>query len=192
MNSIHWVYGVLNHADVFERFKDQNGNFKECLSRDVKGMLSLYEASFHGNEEEEILDEAKGFTCFHLRDLLLNEDRSSSILLEQVGHALEFPLHRTIQRLEARWYTEAYEKRKDANRVLLEAAKLVFNIVQSTHQKDLQQMSRYHFVGIEMFGKLIFSGILCRLISHLLLDRVWVGTIFQKKWIYLSLLLLKT
>ena len=104
-------------------------------------MLSLYEASFLGYEGEHILDEARAFTCFHLRNLL-NEGRSGSIILEQVSHALELPLHRRIQRLEARWYIEAYGKRKDANRVLLEAAKLDFNIVQSTLQKDLQEMSR--------------------------------------------------
>ncbi|CAL8151417.1 unnamed protein product [Prunus armeniaca] len=33
-----------NQADVFNKFKDENGSFKECLIVDVQGMLSLYEA----------------------------------------------------------------------------------------------------------------------------------------------------
>lgn len=133
---------VYNDADIFERLKDHNGNFKSSLiSTDVKGMLSLYEASFLGYEGEQILDEAKDFTTFYLRGAL-NKCRNSSMLLEHVKHALEIPLHRRIQRLEARWYIETYDKRKDANQTLLEAAKLDFNIVQSTLQKELQEMSR--------------------------------------------------
>lgn len=131
----------MYHADVFERFEDNNGNFKASLSRDMKGMLSLYEASFLSYEEELILDKTKAFSSFHLRGAL-KEGRSNSMLLEQVNHALELPLYHRIQRLEARWYIESYAKRKDANWVLLEAAKLDFNIVQSTLQKDLQEMSR--------------------------------------------------
>lgn len=121
--------------------KDNNSNLKGSLSRDVKGMLSLYEVSFLSYEGEQILDEAKAFTSFHLRGAL-KEGRSNTMLLEQVNHALELPLYHRIQRLEARWYIESYAKRKDANMVLLESAKLDFNIVQSTLQTDLQEMSR--------------------------------------------------
>ncbi|XP_047170191.1 tricyclene synthase EBOS, chloroplastic-like [Vigna umbellata] len=127
---------------IFERFREENGNFKENLVSDAKGMLSLYEASFLGYEGEKILDEAMVFSSFHLR-VSLNEGKSSNMLLEQVNHALELPLHHRIQRLEARWYIESYAKRTDSNRLLLEAAKLDFNIVQSTLQNDLQEMSRW-------------------------------------------------
>ncbi|XP_027348219.1 tricyclene synthase EBOS, chloroplastic-like [Abrus precatorius] len=132
-------YGYDVSEDIFKSFKDHKGNFKASLRRDVKGMLSLYEASFLSYEGEHIMDEAKAFTSFHLRNL--DKYRISSIVLEQVKHALELPLHRRIQRLEARWYIEAYDKRRDANQVVLEAAKLDFNVVQSKLQRDLQEMS---------------------------------------------------
>nr|KYP50335.1 hypothetical protein KK1_027914 [Cajanus cajan] len=148
-------YGYDVTADTFEKFKDQNGNFKASLGRDVKGMLSLYEASYLGYEGEQILDEARAFSSFHLRGAL-DEGRISSMVLEEVNHALELPLHRTIQRLEARWYIESYAKRKDANQVLLQAAKLDFNIVQSRLQNDLQEMSRW-WKGMGLASKLSFS-----------------------------------
>ncbi|KAG5020994.1 hypothetical protein AAZX31_06G282600 [Glycine max] len=148
-------YGYDVTTDIFERFKDYNGNFKAILSRDVKGMLSLYEASFLSYEGEQILDEAKAFTSFHLKGAL-KEGRSNTMILEQVNHAMELPLHHRIQRLEARWYIESYAKRKDANMVLLEAAKLDFNIVQSTLQTDLQEMSRW-WKGMGLASKLSFS-----------------------------------
>ncbi|XP_058762110.1 tricyclene synthase TPS4, chloroplastic-like isoform X2 [Vicia villosa] len=131
-------FGYDVSADVFERFKDNTGNFKACLVKDVQGMLSLYEASFMSYEGENILDEANSFTSFHLRGVHGN---ISNFLFEQVSHSLELPLHRRFQRLEARWFIVLYGKRKDANKVLLEAAKLDFNIVQSNLQQDLIEMS---------------------------------------------------
>ncbi|CAK8572267.1 unnamed protein product [Lathyrus sativus] len=134
-------YGYHISPDIFEKYKDDDGNFKACLVKDIKGMLSLYEASFMSYEGEIILDEANSFTSFYLRRGL--HDNISDFLFEQVNHSLELPIHRRFQRLEARWYIESYEKRKDANKVLLEAAKLDFNIVQSNLQQDLIEMSRW-------------------------------------------------
>ncbi|KAK7404929.1 hypothetical protein VNO78_05989 [Psophocarpus tetragonolobus] len=142
-------------ADIFESFKDQKGHFKVSCNSELKGILSLYEASFLAYEGEQILDEAKAFTSFHLRSAL-HESRSNSMLLEQVNHGLELPLHHRIQRLEARWYIESYAKRKDANLLLLQAAKLDFNIVQSTLQNDLQEMSRW-WKGMGLASRLSFS-----------------------------------
>ncbi|XP_050900300.1 tricyclene synthase TPS4, chloroplastic isoform X2 [Lathyrus oleraceus] len=133
-------------SDIFERFKDHNGNFEKCLVKDVKGMLSLYEASFLSYEGEQILDEANSFTSFHLRGI---QDNISNFLFEQVNHSLELPFHRRFQRLEARRYIESYGKRKDANKVLVEAAKLDFNIAQSNLQQDLIEMSSWDINAVE-------------------------------------------
>nr|POE94079.1 putative terpene synthase 12 [Quercus suber] len=133
-------HGYEVSQDVFNRFKDDSGNYKEFLGKDVQGMLSLYEASYLAFEGENLLDEALAFTRMHLKDL--KRDVSKSIA-EQISHALEVPLHHRMLRLEARWYIEAYGKREDANGVLLELAKLDFNIVQSVHQTELQEMSRW-------------------------------------------------
>lgn len=109
------------------------------LGKDVKGMLSLYEASYFAFEGESLLDEAKAFTSIHLNNLKGDQSKS---LREQVAHALELPLHHRMLRLEARWSIEEYSKRSDANKALLEEAKLDFNMVQSTLQSDLKDMSR--------------------------------------------------
>ncbi|GLT65718.1 hypothetical protein SLA2020_381320 [Shorea laevis] len=132
--------GYQVSQDVFNSFKDHNGNFKECLTNDIKGMLSLYEASYLAFEGEHLLEEAMAFTRMNLKDLKGDVSKS---MAEQVSHALEVPLHHRMLRLEARWYIEAYSKREDANSLLLELAKLDFNIVQSVLQSDLQDMSRW-------------------------------------------------
>ncbi|KAI9094161.1 hypothetical protein K1719_026743 [Acacia pycnantha] len=148
-------HGYHSSPEIFESFKDQNGNFKACLSNDVKGMLSLYEATFLGHQGEDILEEAKAFTTTLLSDM--NQHTSNDHVLSQaISHALDLPVHRRTRRLEARWYIDAYGQRKDANMVLLEAAMLDFNIVQSTLQKDLQEMSRW-WKAIGLASKLSFS-----------------------------------
>ncbi|KAA8545015.1 hypothetical protein F0562_019768 [Nyssa sinensis] len=52
-------HGYNVPQEVFARFKDEMGNFRTQLCEDVKGLLSLYEASFFGLEGETIIDEAK-------------------------------------------------------------------------------------------------------------------------------------
>nr|POE80650.1 putative terpene synthase 12 [Quercus suber] len=133
-------HGFGVSQDMFNCFKDRKGNFKECLGKDIKGLLSLHEASYLGFEGENLLDEAMEFTTMHLKDLKGDVSRT---LKEEVRHSLEMPLHRRMRRLEQRRYIDAYNMKEAHNRKLLELAKLDFNIVQSVHQRDLKDMSRW-------------------------------------------------
>uniref|UniRef100_F6I6K7 (-)-alpha-terpineol synthase n=1 Tax=Vitis vinifera TaxID=29760 RepID=F6I6K7_VITVI len=127
--------------DVFSRFKDETGSFKACLCEDIKGLLCLYEASYLCVQGESTLEQARDFAHRHLgKGLEQNIDQNLAI---EVNHALELPLHWRMPRLEARWFIDVYEKRQDMNPILLEFAKLDFNMVQATHQEDLRHMSRW-------------------------------------------------
>ena len=118
----------------------EEGSFKGYLCDDTKGILSLYEASFLSLEGENILEEAREFSKKHLQEFInQNKDQNLSII---VSHALELPLHWRISRVEARWFIDVYRSREDMNPVLLELAKLDFNMVQATHQEDIKQVSR--------------------------------------------------
>ncbi|XP_057509158.1 LOW QUALITY PROTEIN: tricyclene synthase EBOS, chloroplastic-like, partial [Actinidia eriantha] len=128
---------------VFDSFKDNNGNFMESLSKDTKGLLSLYESSYHAFEGENLLDEAKLFTAIHLKGI--NGNLVDKGLVEEINQAI----HHRMLRLEARWYIEVYSKRKDSNQLLFELAMLDFNLVQSKYQGELQEMSRWwEFTGL--------------------------------------------
>ena len=118
----------------------EEGSFKGYLCDDTKGILSLYEASFLSLEGENILEEAREFSEKHLQEFInQNKDQNLSII---VSHALELPLHWRISRVEARWFIDVYRNREDMNPILLELAKLDFNMVQATHQEDIKQVSR--------------------------------------------------
>ena len=130
-------------TDVFRNFKDETMNFSTELYRDLNEMLSLYEASFLCIEGENILAAAKYFTINYLEKYMrsCNDEYEASI----IRHALEFPIHWRISRLDARWFIDIYERKVDMNPILLEIAKLDFNRVQSIHQEDLKYASRYDY-----------------------------------------------
>lgn len=123
--------------EVFSSFLDNEGKFK--VSDDLKGVVSLYEASFLSVEGESIMDSARDFCTRHLK-----ESVEDPILGEEVRHALELPLHWRVQKLEAKWFIHVYETRPDVNPNLLQLAKLDFNMVQSMYQDEIKRLSRWY------------------------------------------------
>ncbi|PHT29984.1 (-)-camphene/tricyclene synthase, chloroplastic [Capsicum baccatum] len=158
-------HGFHISQDILNDFKDEQGNFKQSLCEDTKGLLQLYEASFLSTDTEtpNLLDSANTFAMSHLKNYLQNRstnsngDHQDNPTVERiVRHALELPLHRMMLRVESRWYLNIYDKIPNANPLLLELAKLDFNIVQSTHQEDLRNLSRW-WKSTCLAGKFPFS-----------------------------------
>ena len=109
------------------------------------GMLCLYEASYHCIEGESILLKARDLARKHLQEYVDRQKQvqdQSNDLCTLVNHALEIPLHWRVPRLETRWFIDSYESSGDYNPILLEFAKLDFNMVQSLHQEDLKDVFR--------------------------------------------------
>ena len=127
-------YCIVFVSDVFKKFKDNNGKFKESITDDVMGILHLYEATFMSMHGEDILDEAADFAKPLLESLTT---RSSPHLAEYINNALTLPFHRGLSRLEARKYISFYGKEKYCNETLLKFAKLDFNRVQSLYRQEL-------------------------------------------------------
>ncbi|XP_071906184.1 isoprene synthase, chloroplastic-like [Coffea arabica] len=146
-------HGCEISPDIFERFKDQSGNFNKNLAREIRGMLSLFEASHLAYEGESILNEAKSFASLHLKD---SKEFVGSNMSEQITHVLELTYHYRMRRQEARWHIEAYAKRSDKNQVLLELAKLDFNMMQPKLQSEVQEVSRWWKV-VGLADKLDFA-----------------------------------
>ncbi|GKU92542.1 hypothetical protein SLEP1_g6255 [Rubroshorea leprosula] len=131
-------HGYNIPQESFNKFIDENGNFKACFGEDCRGMLYLYEASFLSVEGENVLDAAKTFATKHLNEYVKCKEGKDPYLFTLVKHALEFPLHWRMLRMEARWFIEVYQKSPDMNPILLDLAKLDFNMVQAIHQEDLK------------------------------------------------------
>ncbi|KAJ4801535.1 Sesquiterpene synthase [Rhynchospora pubera] len=130
-------HGFPVSADIFSKFKNDDGSFKTTLSRDARGLLSLYNAASLRICDEDILEKAS----FLAHDgLICMIDDLKCPLKNQVSRALKTPLPRMSKRLEARWYIHEYEE-ESPNHVILELAKLDFNIVQALHCEELKAIT---------------------------------------------------
>ncbi|KAL6136846.1 hypothetical protein ACLB2K_062141 [Fragaria x ananassa] len=90
---------------------------------------------------EDVLEEAKSFSSKNLKQsmsTILNDDN----LLKRVEQSLETPVHWRMPRIEALNFISMYERDDSRNLVLLELAKLDYNLVQSVHQNEIKELSR--------------------------------------------------
>ncbi|XP_055816088.1 (R)-linalool synthase TPS5, chloroplastic-like [Solanum dulcamara] len=172
--------------DILKNFKDEHGNLKQSICNDTKGLLKLYEASFVFTENETSLRNA---TLTHLKSYVDHNQycgtEENNIMMELVVHALELPRHWMMPRLETRCYISIYERMTNANPLLLELAKLDFNIVQSTHQQDLRILSRW-WKNTGLAEKLPFSR------DILVENFIWsVGALFEPQHSYFRRMITK-
>ncbi|KAH0739192.1 hypothetical protein KY290_037897 [Solanum tuberosum] len=125
-------------SDVFKRFTNDDGKFKETLTIDVQGLLSLYEAAHLRVHGEEILEEALTFTVTHLESM---GPKLGNSLKAQVSEALSQPIHTNLPRFLARKNICMYENIESRNDLLLKFAKLDFNILQKVFQRELRELT---------------------------------------------------
>nr|CAD1822478.1 unnamed protein product [Ananas comosus var. bracteatus] len=96
-------------------------------------------------------------------------------LRDYVANALEQPLEWRMEKLHTRWFIDAYEKEEKMRPLLLELAKLDFNVVQNTYKRELKEVSRW-WSNLGLWEKLPFSR--DRLAENYLLS---VGCAFEPK-----------
>ncbi|XVF78077.1 hypothetical protein PTKIN_Ptkin14bG0099500 [Pterospermum kingtungense] len=135
------AHGYKIPCEVFSKFLDGDGKFKKALIGNIKGMISLYEASYFKVNGEFVLDEALAFTTKHLGSLA---NQSSPHLKEYIENALFRPYHHSMQRFEARQYISFYEKDDDRDDVLLKFAKYDFNGVQLLLQQEQRALLSWY------------------------------------------------
>ncbi|KAK6156765.1 hypothetical protein DH2020_011013 [Rehmannia glutinosa] len=132
-------HGFRVSQDVFDCFKNDKGDFKSSHGEDTKGLLQLYEASFLLTQGEKTLELAKEFASNFLKKKLEDDEGNigNNIHDEHLSSLWRVP------RVNARWCIDEYEKRQDMKPIVLELAKLDFNIVQATNQQELKHLSRW-------------------------------------------------
>nr|WHU05671.1 terpene synthase TPS8 [Freesia caryophyllacea] len=130
-------------SDVFSKFKDDNGSFKQEYAGDIIGLLQLYEATGLRTNEDSILDEALDFARYHM-ERMITSDIAKGVLADRIRHALEMPFHRSRKRLGARYYMSIYEKDEARNDILLELAKLDFTLLQRLYQDEIKTFTMWY------------------------------------------------
>ncbi|KAK9041756.1 hypothetical protein V6N11_016846 [Hibiscus sabdariffa] len=133
-------HGFDVDCETFNKFRDEEGRFRESLISDVNGMLELYEAAHFQVHGENILEEALSFSNFHLK---LAETKVDYPLSTQIADALNRPLRKSLPRLVARSFISIYQDYGTHDPNLLKFAKLDFKIVQHLHKKELYELCRW-------------------------------------------------
>lgn len=135
------------NADAFLKFVERDNKLKEKLSKDVEGLLSLYEAAHVRIQKENVLEEAVAFTTNHLTRML---PQMEPHLKQEVEQALKDPLHKSLTIFNLPSYINIYENKHRARgdgdghgdgAVLLRLAKLNFNFMQNVFKNELFQLT---------------------------------------------------
>jgi len=130
-------------VDAFNRFKGEDGRFKESLAEDIRGMLQLYEAAHLGTPSEDIMDEALSFTRYRLESLTSNHTATASPhLSKHIQNALYRARYHNLEILVAREYISFYEQEEDHDETLLKFAKLNFNYCQLHYIQELKDLTK--------------------------------------------------
>ncbi|KAJ9542776.1 hypothetical protein OSB04_029282 [Centaurea solstitialis] len=134
-------HGYRLSSDVFNKFKDNSSNtFKEYVTRDVKGMLGLYESAYLRLHGEDILDEALEFTETRLKKIVCTLEGN---LVRQVNQVLKRPFHNGMPMVEARLYFNTYKEESSSDETILDLAKVHFNYLQLLQKEELRIVSQW-------------------------------------------------
>ena len=136
---------------------------KELFDRkkmsDTKTLLELLEGSYLGMDGENLLNDIRLLTTNNLMNTSFNKENLSNY----------FPLAWRVRWYDVRghitMFTQQGNNNNNTNQVLLNLAKLNFNIIQATHLKDLKDVLRYvHVFFIFCVCIFLFHSNFCLLI----------------------------
>ncbi|KAG6474512.1 hypothetical protein ZIOFF_068449 [Zingiber officinale] len=125
-------------TDVLRRFHDGRGEFMASLSKEMDGLMNLFEASNLNTGGELILYRANEFSSHHLRSYMASLGPEFAVAIEQV---LEAPSHMTLQRFKARRYLDGENFYHNLH--VRELGEMDFTMLQSLHQKELKEVTRW-------------------------------------------------
>ncbi|KAK5833351.1 hypothetical protein PVK06_017176 [Gossypium arboreum] len=100
----------------------------------------LLEDCYPITEGEKILEEAKGFSSENLKNVI---GKLEKVKAKQVQRSLEVPLYWRMERIEARNFIDSYAMDDSNNSVLLDLAKLDYNLIQPIYQQELKQLAEW-------------------------------------------------
>ncbi|KAJ3693964.1 hypothetical protein LUZ60_009444 [Juncus effusus] len=127
--------------DIFERFMDNKGEFRHYLRKDIKGLISLHEASFLNIGGEEVLSKANEFTTNHLKSSV--KDSSTGHLRSLVRHILDHPYHISLQQYRARHYLRHLHSLRRDTSAVEELALSEFQANQGLYQNEFKEVKRW-------------------------------------------------
>ncbi|XXG83149.1 hypothetical protein AAC387_Pa10g0971 [Persea americana] len=104
--------------------------------------MSLYESSKLSTEGEDILDEVNDFAS---KNLIASMEFIEPDLEREVRHVLEHPFHMSLPRFNIKKHLKDLQGKDRKTDAIQELAILDFIILQSMHQSELKEVTKYVF-----------------------------------------------
>ncbi|KAF3545960.1 hypothetical protein DY000_02004218 [Brassica cretica] len=144
MFEVFRLYGHKMSCDAFQRFKGEDGRFKENLAGDVRGMLQLYHAAQFGTPSEDIIEEALSFTRNQLECFAVQETSTlPPHLITHIRNALYRSRCHNMEILAAREYVSFYDHEEGHDELLLRFAKLSFNYCRLLYIQEIKTLTKW-------------------------------------------------
>ncbi|BAH92608.1 Os04g0341500 [Oryza sativa Japonica Group] len=175
-------HGIWVSPDVFEKFKGEDGRFINTIADEPRALLSLYNAAHLLVHDEPELEEAMSFARHHLESMR-DGSRLKAPLDNQINRALHLPLPRTYKRVEMLHYMLEYGQEEECIVVLLDLAKLEFNLLQHVHLKELKAFSQW---WKDLYGYVELSHVRDRAVESYL----WSYALFYEENLTLTRMIL--
>ncbi|CAA7058669.1 unnamed protein product [Microthlaspi erraticum] len=155
MFEVFRLRGYYMSCDAFNRFRGEDGRFKECLAEDVRAMIQFYEAAHLGTPSEDIMDEALSFSRYHLETSLTGQhvENATPHLSRHIKNALFRARYHNLEILIATEYISFYGQEEDHNVMLLKFAKLNFNYCQLHYIQELKELTKW-WTELDLASKL--------------------------------------
>ncbi|EOA32912.1 hypothetical protein CARUB_v10016237mg [Capsella rubella] len=154
MFEVFRLYGHKMSCDAFDKFRGEDGKFKESLARDVRGLLQFFEVAHLGTPTEDIMDEALSFTRNHLESWAGgNVSGATPHLFKHIKNSLNISRYCNIEVLVAREYISYYEQEEGHDEILLKFAKLSFNFCQFHYIQELKTLTKW-WKDLDLVSKL--------------------------------------
>ncbi|CAF2235823.1 hypothetical protein HID58_029536 [Brassica napus] len=142
---IFWVFRTYGHhisSDVFTRFKESNGDFKEILKGDARGILSLYEAAHLRTTKDYILNEALSCTSSHLESLVAGGTCPSHLSMH-IQNAFCLSQRWNMEMLVVVEFIPFYEQ-ENHDEMLLRFAKINFKLLQLQYIQEVKILTNWY------------------------------------------------
>ncbi|GAB2240206.1 hypothetical protein Droror1_Dr00020724 [Drosera rotundifolia] len=145
--------GYCVSADMFVKFKNENGTFRVELSEDIQGLMSLFEASELRVEAEDILAKAYEYSKQVLDVAMWNPHQS---LASVIGHTLKHPHHKSLAKFTAENFLSDFYNRKSMKKELTQLAEKDFYMIRAIYKEELHQILSW-WEDLGLFKKMNFA-----------------------------------
>ncbi|WVZ23759.1 hypothetical protein V8G54_002303 [Vigna mungo] len=146
-------HGYFVPEEVFEKFTNEERKIRPEFSKNIKGMVDIYEASQLAVAGEDILAEAEKFSGKVLKEKVDCIDSHGDPLTKRT---LEHPFHKSLPLFTATKFLGDFHDKNIWLNSFREIAKLDFSLQQCSYHREIDQITKW-WTGLGLANELVYA-----------------------------------